>query len=85
MLNKQKTAIALAIFSAIVHLMWVIFVALGWAGPLMKWVMSLHFVSEPVTVTPFSLGTAVVLIVVASFVAYIVGFVFATIWNSVRK
>ena len=85
MLNTYKTALALGSFSAFMHLIWSIFVALGWGGPTLSFINKIHFISDVATVMPFSLGGAVTLIFTAFIIAYTVGMIFARIWNKVHE
>ena len=51
----------------------------------MDFIVTLHMIHPVYTVGPFALGTAVGLVVVAAIVGYVVGHVFALIWNKVHK
>ena len=83
--NSHRVGLVFGLFAAIVHAVWAILVWLGVAGPFIKWVLGLHFISEPITVMDFSLGNAILLIIVAFIVAYIVGRIFAALWNAIKK
>ena len=71
--------------AGVVHVVWSILVALNWAQPLMDFVTGLHFVQTTNMVMPFDIVTAIELIILASLVGYVLGFVFANIWNKVQK
>ncbi|MBI4155603.1 MAG: hypothetical protein HY507_00005, partial [Candidatus Zambryskibacteria bacterium] len=84
-MNRHKVGLALGAFAGLVHIVWEFLIFLGWAQPLMDFVTNLHSLNNLYTVEPFNLGQAVGLIVLASIVGYIVGFVFATIFNKFHK
>jgi hypothetical protein len=84
-LSKAKTGLALGLFMAIVHAVWAILVALGVAQGLIDWVTGMHMMVNPYVVSGFSLGAAVGLIVMVFVAGYILGWVFAALWNSLRK
>ena len=84
-LSKTKTGLVLGLFMAIVHAAWAVLVALGVAQGLIDWVTEMHMLDNPYIVLDFSLGTAIGLIVLTFVVGYILGWVFAALWNSLRK
>lgn len=85
MLNTNKVALTLGLLIGLWHLIWVVLVALGWAQPLLDFIFSLHMIANPYQVTGFDGGKAAMLVVITFVVGYVIGWVFATIWNSVRK
>ncbi len=84
-LNRHRLGLTLGMFAALVHLLLSIFVALGIAEPLVKWSLSMHFLSLGVSFNAFNLGSAVVLVVMAFVMGYIVGHVLAALWNWTGK
>ena len=82
-LNPKKTATAVGCFVATLALIRMIVLAIG-GQSFINWAMSLHFVSVPLTVIPFSLVTAIVSIAVHWIVGALVGLLFATVWNRVN-
>ena len=83
MLNKNKVALSLATFSALLHAVWSLVIALfpGGVQSLAGWVLEHHFLSSSTTLLPFDLGSAVLLVLYSFIMAYIVGWVFAAIYN----
>ena len=81
MLNKNKVGLVLGSFFGLAHLVWGILVAAGWAQPLMDFIYSLHMIDNLSIVEDFSLSKAIGLIVLTFVVGYIVGTIFAAIWN----
>jgi K+-sensing histidine kinase KdpD len=61
--------------------MWSVLVAAGLAQLVIDWIFRLHFIQPPYTITAFNLGTAVTLIVVTSVIGFVMGWLFAAIWN----
>ena len=84
-LNPAKTGLALGKLVGGVHLMWSIFIALGWAQALVNFSQWAHMVSVPVVVGAFALSAAFTVVLVATFIGYALGYVFATIWNWLHR
>lgn len=84
-LSKAKTGLALGLFLAVVHAAWAVLVALGVAQGLIGWYTEMHMLINPYVVLDFSLGTAVGLVVMVFIVGYILGWIFAALWNGLRK
>lgn len=84
-LSKAKTGLVLGVFMAIVHAVWAVLVALGVAQGLIDWAVGMHMMVNPYVVSGFSLGTAVGLVVMTFVVGCVLGWVFAALWNSLRK
>ena len=84
-LNVDKVALSVGFFLGGWHLVWSVAVALGWAQPIIDFVFGIHMLSVPVAVQPFNLTTAAFLVLVTFAVGYVVGRIFATIWNTVHK
>ena len=80
-INPHKAGIALGAFAGVWHLVWSTLVAFGVAQPVLNWILGLHMVESVSYVSAFSLGTAIMLIVVTSIIGYIGGWVLGTIWN----
>jgi ABC-type Fe3+ transport system permease subunit len=83
-LHSHTTGLALGSFFAVVHLLWALLVAAGWAQWTLDWIFRLHFITPPYTVGSFSLMLAIGLIVMTFIVGYVLGWVFAMIWNKVH-
>lgn len=84
-LNEQKTALSLGVFFGVWHLMWSVLVTVGFAQTLLDWVFTWHMIVNPFTVAPFSLTNAVILVVVTAISGYVIGYLFAWIWNKVHE
>lgn len=70
---------------AVLHFSWAIMVATNVAQPVMDFIFKLHMIEPFYTIMPFSLGTAVGLVLFTAAVGYVMGFVLGLIWNAVQK
>jgi len=84
-LNPTKTGLALGKLLGGVHLVWAILVALGWAQALVNFSMWAHMVNTSVVVQAFNLSAAVTVILIATLIGYVLGYVFANIWNWLHR
>jgi len=84
-LNPTKTGLALGKLLGGVHLVWAVLIALGWAQALVNFSMWAHMVSVPVVVQTFDISAAITVIFFATIIGYVLGFVFAKIWNWLHR
>jgi len=84
-LNPTKTGLAVGKLFAIVHLVWSLLIALGWAQALINFSQWAHMVSMPVVVGAFDLSAAITVIIFAALIGCIIGYVFAKIWNWLHR
>lgn len=84
-IKGHKLGLVVGGFLGLVHLMWSVLVALGWAQPLLHIILRLHFMYPSPTVANFDLTTAIALVVVTSVIGYVVGRVIALLWNWASK
>jgi polyferredoxin len=68
-----------------VALCWSIFVALRLAQPVIDFVFWMHFIKPIYVIEPFEIVRAAILLIVTAGVGFIVGSVFALIWNALHK
>lgn len=85
MLSTQKTGLALGLFLAIVHAAWQALVWVGSAQTYLNWILKQHSLKMNITVAAFDATTAITLVIVAFATGYVFGWVFALVWNRVRK
>jgi len=83
-LNKNQTGLAIGLFAALVHLVWLVAVAIG-VQKAVDWILLLHSIRLDLTLTNVVLLNAVLLIIIAFIGGYIVGWVFAAIYNWAGK
>ncbi len=80
-LDKNRAGLTLGGLLGLVHLFWALLVGFGWAKGIYEWFLKIHFLSFNFSVGTFSFVWALGLIVTAFVVGYVVGWVFAAIWN----
>ncbi|MBI4153684.1 hypothetical protein HY503_01680 [Candidatus Woesebacteria bacterium] len=84
-MKETKAALIFGTFMAVMHTIWSLMVFLGFAQNYVNWILGLHFLNNPFRVGAFSFGRALTLIGATFVVGYIVGYIFATIWNKLNK
>ena len=84
-MNVNKVGLAVGAFAGLWHIVWSLLILLGWAQGFLDFVTMVHSLNNPYIVHSFNPGLSIVLIVLTSFVGYIVGSVFATIFNKLHK
>lgn len=83
-LNKNQLGLTLGVFAAICHLVWLIAVSLG-IQSLVDWILLLHSIQLNLVLTNVVILNGIMLIVMAFVGGYIIGWVFAYIWNLFAK
>jgi hypothetical protein len=84
-MNRNKVGLTLGAMAGLCHLVWALLVATGQGQPLMDWMFKMHFLNNPYTVGAFDAVNALLLVVMALVMGYIVGFVFTSVWDMVHK
>ena len=84
-LNPKKVGLAVGKLVGGVHLVWSILVLLGWAQALVNFSLWAHMVSVPVVIEAFNLTAAITVILVATAIGYVLGYIFAKIWNYLHR
>ncbi len=70
---------------AVWHATWSLLVALGWAQPLMDWILRLHMIQLSFQVLPFDIGSAVTLVIVTGVFGFILGWIAGSIWEACKR
>ena len=83
--NPKKVAVVGAVMRGGWHLVWSLLVLVGWAQALVGFSMCAHMVHTAVVIGPFEAGAAATVVIIASFVGYVVGYILATVWNKVHS
>jgi hypothetical protein len=84
-MNKHKMGLVLGSFVAFVHIVWSVLIAFGWAQPWMDFVLRMHSLNNPYFLLPFDLTRSLGLIILTFLVGYILGNIFAMIWNKLHR
>jgi hypothetical protein len=79
-LNAKKVALSLAIVSGLLHAIGVLLLQAG----LVNYWQWAHFVNVQYSVGQFAIGTFIVGIVTAFVIGYIVGLIYASVYNWVK-
>ena len=83
-IDKNVAGIVLGIFFALIHAVWLLFVAITPMGlqRFITWVLDLHHIAMPFSIiTPFNFLNALLLVIVTFVFGYIFGWVFAAVWD----
>lgn len=83
-INANRLGLTVGYFAALIHLVLVILVAFNVANSVLAWILPLHFLSLGVSFTAFNFLIALELIIAAFIGGYVLGWVFAYIWNKVK-
>lgn len=84
-LQEMQVALVVAVFVSGLHIVWSLMILIGIAQPLLDFIFWAHMLTVPYRVTGFTLTQTIVLILVTFAVGYIGGWVFAKVWNMMRK
>ena len=74
----------LSLFAGLMHLIWIILIWIGAAGPWREFVYGLHAINMQATIGTMSIGRAIGLLILALIMGYIVGWVVGAIWERVK-
>lgn len=85
--NKNKIGLIFGIFLAVMHALWSLAVAVmpGYLQKFLDWAFELHSLKPIYVITSFNLVNAILLVALTFVVGYVFGWVFAVIWNWVKK
>lgn len=80
-ISPTKTAMAVGSVIGLWHLIWVTLVGVGWAKPVMDFILQLHFIKLQYALAPYAATTAGELVLLTFAIGATFGFIFAVIWN----
>ena len=83
-LKGNKVGMALGLFVGLMHAIWEIVLSTGNGQKLLDWKFGMHSLNNPFMVRAFDATTATELIIISIIGGYIVGLIFASIWNRVN-
>jgi hypothetical protein len=84
-ISPNKAGLALGALAGGWHLLWSILVAVGLAQMLLDFIFRIHFIKPVYVVEPFNASLAATLVVVTAILGYVVGSVFAILWNKIHR
>ncbi len=84
-MKANKTGVVWGLFFALFHLFWAVLVAIGLAQPMMDFIFKIHLMNNPYVIASFDLTLAIMLVVITFVVGYVLGVVFAWIWNKLHQ
>ncbi|HEY4516717.1 MAG TPA: hypothetical protein VJG64_02120 [Candidatus Paceibacterota bacterium] len=82
--DPNKSGLVGAIMLGGLHVVWSLFIGLGWAQWLLDFSMWAHMARFPVALGPFDMVAAATVIVVAAILGYCALYILATVWNKVH-
>ncbi len=83
-LNSFRVGLITGFCVALWHILWSIFVALGWAQAILNFALWVHALNNPFFVEGFDLTRTSLLIGFTFIVGFAFGWIFATVWNYVH-
>lgn len=83
-IRPDRTALILAILLGSWHLVWALLVAAGWAQPLIDFIFWIHFVKPVYVIQKFNIGIALLLVGITAAIGYVIGWIFAVLWNKLH-
>ena len=76
-----RTGLAFGAVVGALHLLWSGLVFFGCAKPYLDFVLSMHFITLNYEIQPFKFGKAILLVLITSFLGFMLGFIFSKIWH----
>jgi hypothetical protein len=83
-INPVKAGLAFGVVLGLFHLCWAALVAFGVAQAVIDFILGLHFIAPFMTVQPFALPTAAMLVAITALIGFAIGVVFAISWNALH-
>jgi hypothetical protein len=84
-LSPWRAGLALGGLVGLAHAVWAAFVALGVAQVLVDFILRLHFLQVSVTMAPFDIGVASILVGFTASFGFVMGAGFAILWNRLHQ
>ena len=83
-IRPHTAALILAILLGGWHLGWSALVAAGWAQPLIDFIFWIHFIRPVYVIEKFNIAVALLLVGVTAAIGYVIGWIFAMLWNKLH-
>lgn len=86
-LGINKIGLIVGVFLAVIHLIWALLVLIipAFLQSFLDWVFNIHFIKPVWVLTAFNLMDAIFLVVLTFIAGYIIGALFACIFNWLHK
>lgn len=82
-IDAGRSAFTFGVILGLWHLGWAAIVAAGIAQPVINFIYSIHFIEPNVTIRPFDLSSAFLLVASTTIGGFVFGYLFALIWNRI--
>lgn len=80
-ISPTKSGLAFGSLIGSCHFLWAVLVVLGWAQGIVNFVFWIHFIRPIYVIEPFHAGVALALVAVTTTIGFLIGLVFAQLWN----
>jgi hypothetical protein len=86
-ISKNRLGLTLGIFFALIHAVWAIVISImpSATQTMLNWVFMLHFLDPIYKITAANLINGLMLVILTFISGYVVGWVFAGIYNFIAK
>jgi hypothetical protein len=84
-IHPFRAGVAVGIIVGFWHVLWVTLVGLGWAKPVLDFILRLHFVELQYQLAPYAALTAGMLVAITFSIGLLFGVSFALVWNWLAK
>ena len=84
-INPNKVGLVITVLIGGWHVVWALLVLLGWAQPIIDFIFWTHMIRPIYVIKTFDPIAALTLVVIASAMGYVFGYVGAIIWNRVHR
>jgi len=83
--NPWKLGLVFGLFLGGYHFAWAALVAVGWAQPVLNFILRIHFIAPVWTVTPFNIADAATLIGITGGIGFVAGWLIGLLWNCAAR
>lgn len=86
-MHEKKVALTLGWLFVVIHAIWSLAVAIVPKSlqSFVDWIFALHHINLPISIMPFNFGHAIIFLIVTFIYGYILGWIFAKLWNKFAK
>jgi len=84
-IDPIKTGLVLGALLGGLHVLWSLLVAAGGGQAVVDFVLWMHFIKPIYVIAPFAIGTAAVLVIATACTGFVIGILFALMWNHLHR